>query len=332
MTAATTFALEASGLVKRFGTTRAVDGIDLAMPRGGVFGLLGPNGAGKTTAIRIFATLTKPDSGSARVMGHDVVADPQTVRSQISLTGQFATIDGTLTGLENVVLQGRLLGLTRPAARARGAELLDAFGLTASARRAVKTYSGGMQRRLDIATSIVVPPALLFLDEPTTGLDPQSRSQVWETVRLLVRQGTTVLLTTQYLDEADQLSDRIAVMDHGQIIADGTPTQLKASVGSGALRVGLAAPAEMNQAQQILAEALGVTVRAEPGSPALTAQIEADAADQGASEAVAWAMNQLARSGIKVTSFALGQPSLDEVFLALTGHAAEDNGKAGEAA
>jgi ABC-2 type transport system ATP-binding protein len=332
MTAATTFALEASGLVKRFGTTRAVDGIDLAMPRGGVFGLLGPNGAGKTTAIRIFATLTKPDSGSARVMGHDVVADPQTVRSQISLTGQFATIDGTLTGLENVVLQGRLLGLTRPAARARGAELLDAFGLTASARRAVKTYSGGMQRRLDIATSIVVPPALLFLDEPTTGLDPQSRSQVWETVRLLVRQGTTVLLTTQYLDEADQLSDRIAVMDHGQIIADGTPTQLKASVGSGALRVGLAAPAEMNRAQQILAEALGVTVRAEPGSPALTAQIEADAADQGASEAVAWAMNQLARSGIKVTSFALGQPSLDEVFLALTGHAAEDNGKAGKAA
>jgi len=170
MTAAATFALEASGLVKRFGTTRAVDGIDLAMPRGGVFGLLGPNGAGKTTAIRIFATLTKPDSGSARVMGHDVVADPQTVRSQISLTGQFATIDGALTGLENVVLQGRLLGLTRPAARARGAELLEAFGLTASARRAVKTYSGGMQRRLDIATSIVVPPALLFLGEPTTGL------------------------------------------------------------------------------------------------------------------------------------------------------------------
>ena len=331
MTAAATFALEASGLVKRFGTTRAVDGIDLAVPRGGVFGLLGPNGAGKTTAIRIFATLTKPDSGSARVMGHDVVADPQTVRSQISLTGQFATIDGALTGLENVVLQGRLLGLTRPAARARGAELLEAFGLSASARRAVKTYSGGMQRRLDIATSIVVPPALLFLDEPTTGLDPQSRSQVWETVRLLVRHGTTVLLTTQYLDEADQLSDRIAVMDHGQIIADGTPSQLKASVGSGTLRVGLAAATETNQARQILARALGVTVRAAPGSAALTAQIEADA-DRGTSEAVAWAMNQLARSGIKVTSFALGQPSLDEVFLALTGHAAQDDGKAGEAA
>ena len=331
MTAAATFALEASGLVKRFGATRAVDGIDLAMPRGGVFGLLGPNGAGKTTAIQIFATLTKPDSGCARVMGYDVVADPQTVRSQISLTGQFATIDGALTGLENVVLQGRLLGLTRPAARARGAELLEAFGLTASARRAVKTYSGGMQRRLDIATSIVVPPALLFLDEPTTGLDPQSRSQVWETVRLLVRQGTTVLLTTQYLDEADQLSDRIAVMDHGQIIADGTPSQLKASVGSGTLRVGLAAATETNRARQILAQALGVSVRAAPGSAALTAQIEADA-DRDTSEAVAWAMNQLARSGIKVTSFALGQPSLDEVFLALTGHAAQDNGKAGEAA
>ena len=331
MTAAATFALEASGLVKRFGATRAVDGIDLAMPRGGVFGLLGPNGAGKTTAIQIFATLTKPDSGCARVMGYDVVADPQTVRSQISLTGQFATIDGALTGLENVVLQGRLLGLTRQAARARGAELLEAFGLTASARRAVKTYSGGMQRRLDIATSIVVPPALLFLDEPTTGLDPQSRSQVWETVRLLVRHGTTVLLTTQYLDEADQLSDRIAVMDHGQIIADGTPSQLKASVGSGTLRVGLAAATETNRARQILAQALGVSVRATPGSAALTAQIEADA-DRDTSEAVAWAMNQLARSGIKVTSFALGQPSLDEVFLALTGHAAQDDGKAGEAA
>ena len=331
MTAAATFALEASGLVKRFGATRAVDGIDLAMPRGGVFGLLGPNGAGKTTAIQIFATLTKPDSGCARVMGYDVVADPQTVRSQISLTGQFATIDGALTGLENVVLQGRLLGLTRQAARARGAELLEAFGLTASARRAVKTYSGGMQRRLDIATSIVVPPALLFLDEPTTGLDPQSRSQVWETVRLLVRHGTTVLLTTQYLDEADQLSDRIAVMDHGQIIADGTPSQLKASVGSGTLRVGLAAATETNRARQILAQALGVSVRAAPGSAALTAQIEADA-DRDTSEAVAWAMNQLARSGIKVTSFALGQPSLDEVFLALTGHAAQDDGKAGEAA
>jgi ABC-2 type transport system ATP-binding protein len=331
MTAAATFALEASGLVKRFGTTRAVDGIDLAMPRGGVFGLLGPNGAGKTTAIRIFATLTKPDSGCARVMGHDVAADPQTVRSQISLTGQFATIDGALTGLENVVLQGRLLGLSRPAARARGAELLEAFGLTASARRAVKTYSGGMQRRLDIATSIVVPPALLFLDEPTTGLDPQSRSQVWETVRLLVRRGTTVLLTTQYLDEADQLSDRIAVMDHGQIIADGTPSQLKASVGSGTLRVGLAAATETNRARQILAQALGVSVRAAPGSAALTAQLEAGA-DRGTSEAVAWAMNQLARSGIEVTSFALGQPSLDEVFLALTGHAAQDTGKAGEAA
>jgi ABC-2 type transport system ATP-binding protein len=332
MTAAATFALEASGLVKRFGATRAVDGIDLAVPRGGVFGLLGPNGAGKTTAIQIFATLTRPDSGSARVMGHDVVADPHAVRSQISLTGQFATIDGGLTGMENVVLQARLLGLTRQAARARGAELLEAFGLTASAGRAVKSYSGGMQRRLDIACSIVVPPALLFLDEPTTGLDPQSRSQVWETVRLLVRQGTTVLLTTQYLDEADQLSDRIAVMDHGKIIADGTPSQLKASVGSGVLRVGLAAPTEKHRAQQILARTLGVTVRAAPGSAALTAQIEGDAADQGTSEAVAWAMNQLARSGIKVTTFALGQPSLDEVFLALTGHAVQDNAEAGEAA
>jgi ABC-2 type transport system ATP-binding protein len=230
------------------------------------------------------------------------------------------------------MLQARLLGLTRQAARARGAELLEAFGLTTSAGRAVKTYSGGMQRRLDIARSIVAAPALLFLDEPTTGLDPQSRSQVWETVRLLVRHGTTVLLTTQYLDEADQLSDRIAVMDHGKIIANGTPSQLKASVGSGVLRVGLATPAERCRAQHILAQALGVMVRADPGSVTLTARIEGGAADQGTTEAVARAMNQLARHEVKVTTFALGQPSLDEVFLALTGHAVQENRNEGEVA
>ena len=216
-------AIEASGLVKTFRATRAVDGIDLAVPSGGVFGLLGPNGAGKTTTIRVFATLTRPDAGTARVLGHDVVADPHAVRRQISLTGQFASIDASLTGQENLVLQARLLGLTRRAARARAAELIAAFGLGGVARRAAATYSGGLRRRLDIATSLVVAPALLFLDEPTTGLDPPSRIAVWETVRLLVRQGTTVLLTTQYLDEADQLSDEIAVMDRGKIIAQGTP-------------------------------------------------------------------------------------------------------------
>jgi ABC-2 type transport system ATP-binding protein len=321
-TAAADPAIEASGLVKAFGATRAVDGIDLVVPRGGVFGLLGPNGAGKTTAIRIFATLTRPDSGSARVLGHDVVADPHAARSQISLTGQFATIDPGLTGMENMILQGRLLGLTRRAARTRAAELLEAFDLAGAARRAVKTYSGGMQRRLDITASIVVPPALLFLDEPTTGLDPHSRNQVWETVRQLARQGATVLLTTQYLDEADQLSDRIAVLDHGKIIADGTPGQLKASVGSGVLRVRLAAPHAREQARQVLTRILGVAVRAEPDPAALTARIAHDPADQGAAVAAARVMSQLAHSGIEVTTFAFGQPSLDEVFLALTGAAA----------
>ena len=206
-------AIEASGLAKTFGAVRAVDGLDLAVPSGGVFAMLGPNGAGKTTTIRIFATLAKPDAGKALVLGHDVTTAPHAVRSGICLTGQFASVDPGLTGTENLVLHARLLGLARRTARARAVELLDVFGLADAAGRPVRTYSGGMQRRLDIAVSLVVAPALLFLDEPTTGLDPYSRFQVWEAVRWLVTQGTTVLLTTQYLDEADQLSDRIAVID-----------------------------------------------------------------------------------------------------------------------
>jgi ABC-2 type transport system ATP-binding protein len=332
VTAAAAPAIEASGLVKAFGGSRAVDGIDLAVPRGGVFGLLGPNGAGKTTLIRIFATLTRPDSGSVRVLGHDVAADPNAVRSQISLTGQFATVDGGLTGTENMTLQGRLLGLTRRAARARAAELLAEFGLASVAGRAVKTYSGGMQRRLDIACSIVIAPALLFLDEPTTGLDPQSRSHVWQTVRTLVRQGTTVLLTTQYLDEADQLSDRIAVIDHGKIIADDTPSRLKAAVGAGVLRVQLAAPGERSRAQHLLARVLGTAIRAEPDPLGLTARIERDPGGATPGEVAATAMSQLARGGIEVTAFALGQPSLDEVFLALTGPGVQGAGSNGEVA
>jgi ABC-2 type transport system ATP-binding protein len=324
-------AIEASGLVKTFGITRAVDGLELSVPRGGVFALLGPNGAGKTTTIRIFATLTKPDAGTATVLGHDVSAAPHAVRSGICLTGQFATIDPGLTGTENLVLQARLQGLTRRAARARAAELLAAFGLTDAAGRAVKTYSGGMQRRLDIASSLVVIPALLFLDEPTTGLDPRSRSQVWETVRWLTRQGTTVLLTTQYLDEADRLSDRIAVIDHGTIVAEGTPAQLKSSAGSGVLRVQLADARDRGRAQQVLTAVLGVPVAGEPDPASLTARIDArpskpqdlpHAETADASEAVARAMSRLAREGIRVASFALGQPSLDEVFLALTGRGA----------
>jgi daunorubicin/doxorubicin transport system ATP-binding protein len=320
MTAAGPCAIEASGLVKTFGTTRAVDGLELSVPRGGVFGLLGPNGAGKTTTIRIFATLTRPDAGLARVLGHDVSSAPHAVRSRISLTGQFATVDGSLTGTENLMLQARLLGLSRRAARHRAAELLTAFGLMDVAGRTVKSYSGGMQRRLDIATSIVVKPALLFLDEPTTGLDPRSRNEVWETVRWLVREGTTVLLTTQYLDEADQLSDRIAVIDHGKVIADGTPGELKASAGSGVLRIRLAAAADRDRAQQTLRRSLGVAIHPEPDPAALTARITAGPGGWDASQAVAQGMSELSGRGIQVAAFALGQPSLDEVFLSLTGH------------
>ena len=312
-------AIEARGLVKAFRTVRALDGLDLSVPTGGVFSLLGPNGAGKTTTIRIFATLTRPDGGVARVLGHDVTTAPHAVRSGICLTGQFATVDPSLTGTENLVLQGRLLGLARRAARARAVELLDAFGLTDAAGRPVRTYSGGMQRRLDIAGSLVVAPSLLFLDEPTTGLDPASRIQVWGAVRWLVSRGTTVLLTTQYLDEADQLADRIAVIDRGRIVAEGTPGELKASVGSGVLRVQLANICDRDRARQVLGGALGIPVARDTDPGALTARIEGPSA----TEASARGLSLLSREGIEVAGFALGQPSLNEVFLALTSHTAQ---------
>src|SRR3712207_814089 len=228
--------------MKSFGDTRAVDGVDLAVPTGSVYGVLGPNGAGKTTTIRMLATLLRPDGGSARVLGHDIVEDAEEVRSAVSLTGQLASVDEDLSGRENLILIGRLLGLKRAAAKERAGELLDAFGLADAAERLVKHFSGGMRRRIDIAASIVVTPQLMFLDEPTTGLDPRSRNQVWDIVRALVGEGTTVLLCTQYLDEADQLADRIAVIDHGKVIAEGTPAQLKASTGQGALHVRLLDP------------------------------------------------------------------------------------------
>src|ERR1044071_3163097 len=238
----TNLAIEASGLVKSFGETRAVAGVDLAVPRGSVYGVLGPNGAGKTTTIRMLATLLKPDAGSARVLGRDVVAEAGEVRGLVSLTGQLASVDDDLTGRENLILLGRLLGYRVKQAKVRADELLAAFGLEDAQDRLVKNYSGGMRRRLDIAASIVVTPELMFLDEPTTGLDPRSRNQVWDIVRALQAEGTTVLLCTQYLDEADQLADRIAVIDHGRVIAEGTPAQLKASVGRGSLHVRLLEP------------------------------------------------------------------------------------------
>jgi len=313
----TTLAIETRGLVKLFGETRAVDGIDLSVRAGTVYGVLGPNGAGKTTTIRMLATLLRPDAGTARVLGHDVTTEGDAVRSLVSLTGQFASVDEELSGRENLVLLARLLGFVRQQADERADELLDAFGLSDAADRLVSTYSGGMRRRLDIAASIVVTPEMLFLDEPTTGLDPRSRNQVWEIVRVLVTAGTTVLLTTQYLDEADQLADRIAIIDHGKIIAEGTSSELKASVGSGAFHVRVRDPERRAEAERLLADALAVPVGLDADPAALTAH----GAD---TERIAFALAELGRAGIGVSEMSMGQPSLDEVFLSLTGRPAED--------
>jgi ABC-2 type transport system ATP-binding protein len=309
-------AIEAAGLVKTFGDTRAVDGVDLTVAGGSVYGVLGPNGAGKTTTIRMLATLLRPDAGSARVLGYDIVEEADAVRGAVSLTGQLASVDEDLTGRENLILIGRLLGLKRADAKGRATDLLEAFGLGEAAGKLVKHYSGGMRRRLDIAASIVVTPRLMFLDEPTTGLDPRSRNQVWDIIRTLVAGGTTILLCTQYLEEADQLADGIAVIDRGKVIAEGTPAQLKASVGTGALHVRLLDPEQRPEAERLLARELG-GVHPEPDPTALSAQC---ADPDRAAEAIA----ELSRSGVRIADFSLGQPSLDEVFLALTGHPAED--------
>jgi ABC-2 type transport system ATP-binding protein len=322
MSALSTLAIEAYGLEKSFGSTRAVCGVDLAVPRGSVYGILGPNGAGKTTTIKMLATLLRPDAGEARVLGHDVVRDADAVRGAISLTGQLASLDEDLTGEENLILLGRLLGFSHKRAKARAAGLLEAFGLVEPADRLVKGYSGGMRRRLDIAASIIVTPELLFLDEPTTGLDPRSRNQVWNIVRALAAGGTTILLSTQYLEEADQLADRIAVIDHGRVIAEGTASELKASVGSGALHVRLLDADHLKDAATLLLRLAGeVHFEPEPGTLSVPS---ADA--KRAAEAV----GELSRSGIGIATFSLGQPTLDEVFLALTGHAAGRDGTTDE--
>ncbi|MGC4786805.1 ATP-binding cassette domain-containing protein [Micromonospora sp. DT178] len=322
MTRTTGLAIEAEGLTRSFGATRALAGIDLQVPAGTVYGLLGPNGAGKTTAVRVLATLLRPDGGRARVFGHDVVTEADAVRARMSLTGQYASVDEDLTGLENLMLLARLLGHGKPAARARAESMLAAFGLTEAGDRQVKKYSGGMRRRIDIAASILNTPDLLFLDEPTTGLDPRSRNQVWEIVRAVVAHGTTVLLTTQYLDEADQLAGRIAVVDHGRVIAEGTPGELKSSVGSGTVHLRLRDPGQRPEAERLLQAALGVPVQLAPDPVALTARVGGDGSDLDASEQAARALGDLARAGILVDDFSLGQPSLDEVFLALTDHPA----------
>lgn len=317
------WAIEAKGLVKVFGKHRAVDGVDLTVRKGTVFGFLGPNGAGKTTTIRVLATLLKPDGGSAEIFGHDLSKEGDEIRSRISLTGQYASIDEDLTGMENLVMMGKLMGYGRVAAKARATELLKAFGLEEAAKRQVKNYSGGMRRRIDIAASIVVTPELLFLDEPTAGLDPRSRNQVWDIIRALVGGGTTVLLTTQYLEEADQLADRIAVINQGKIIAEGTSSELKASVGTGTLSLQLVKAEDRPQAMRILEDKLSVAVRVLPDSTSLTAQIND-------SFLVADALSELAKNQISVSDFSFGRPSLDEVFLTLTGHAATQAAQAEE--
>lgn len=305
-------AIDATRIVKSYGDKLAVDQIDLAVDAGEIFGVLGPNGAGKTTMVRMLATLLKPDAGSARVLGLDIVKDAHKVRQRICLTGQFASVDEDLTGFENLVLLARLLGIDRAAAKARATELLQTFDLEEAKNKQLKSFSGGMRRRLDIAASLLRIPELLFLDEPTTGLDPRSRNQVWEIIRKLAADGTTILLTTQYLEEADQLAGRIAVIDHGKVIAQGTPAELKRSVGTGMLHVRLIDASQREQAQQILSQRLGEEVSLDPESRALTAKLT----ETGNAAA---ALAELSAAGIAVSDFSVGQPSLDEVFFALTG-------------
>jgi oleandomycin transport system ATP-binding protein len=310
-----THAIEAEGLVRRFGSTTALAGVDLSVRTGTVLGLLGPNGAGKTTAVRILTTLLKPDAGRAMVGGHDVVREAHVVRQLIGLTGQYAAVDETLTGVENLLFIGRLLGMPRPDAKARAVELLVAFGLDDAADRAAKTYSGGMRRRLDLAASLVGRPQVLFLDEPTTGLDPRARNDVWEMVRTLIETGVTVLLTTQYLDEADQLAHEIAVVDHGRVIATGTPEQLKAKTGGQTLDVRPADPRQLPLVVTVV-ESLA-HAKAEVGSVAVSVPVTDRAV-------LAEVVRRLDEEGVEVAELALRSASLDEVFLSLTGHPTEE--------
>jgi ABC-2 type transport system ATP-binding protein len=309
-------AIEVRGLVKHFGAVRALDGVDLAAPRGRVLGLLGPNGAGKTTLVRVLATLLKPDAGSARVLGLDVRHDAAKLRERIGLAGQYAAVDENLTGLENLTMVGRLYGQTRRAAKARGRELLERFELQDAAGRATKTYSGGMRRRLDLAAALVARPPVLFLDEPTTGLDPRSRLSLWAVIEALVSEGTTALLTTQYLDEADRLADTIAVIDHGRVIAEGTSDELKDRLGGERLEVRLDDGADAELARGALA-----AMSDEP--PSVEGRVVRLAVRERAG-AIVEAVRRLSEAGVGVDDLSLRRPTLDDVFLALTGHAAEE--------
>jgi ABC-2 type transport system ATP-binding protein len=307
--------IQATGLVKEFGKVRALDGLDLAVPEGTVLGLLGPNGAGKTTAVSILTTLLQPDGGTATVAGADVRTNPDAVRKQIGLSGQYAAVDEHLTGYENLDMIGRLYHLGRSRSKQRARELLERFELVDAGDRPVKTYSGGMRRRLDLAGALVAEPPVLFLDEPTTGLDPLSRTGLWEVIRELVSGGATVLLTTQYLEEADQLADQIVVIDHGRAIAQGTADELKLQVGGERIAVAVSQADEVERTREVLArlgtgdvqvEGLTLTVPSEGGAQTLTK-----------------ALRELDDVGVVVKDVGLRRPTLDEVFISLTGHAAE---------
>ncbi|MGJ6968120.1 ATP-binding cassette domain-containing protein [Streptosporangium sp. G11] len=310
-----TYAIQAEGLVKRYGETRALDGVDLAVPQGRLLGVLGPNGAGKTTAVRILATLLRPDAGTASVGGYDVTRQAHQVRSLIGLTGQYAAVDEMLTGVENLMMIGRLLGMTRPDSRARAGELLKRFDLSDAGGRATKTYSGGMRRRLDLAASLVGRPQVLFLDEPTTGLDPRSRTDLWSVVRGLMADGVTVLLTTQYLEEADQLADDIVVFDHGKVIASGTSDQLKATTGAQVLEVRPLRAEHLELVGKIMADVLGEKPDLNGGKA--TASVH----DPAVVPAI---VRLLDDQGVTASELALRKSSLDEVFLSLTGRLPDD--------
>ncbi len=302
--------------MKVFGDNRAVDGVDLAVDAGTVYGVLGPNGAGKTTTINMLATLMRPDAGRAEIFGHDVSREPNVVRQLIGVTGQFASVDETLSATENLMIFGRLLGLTRNEAKRKAEDLLERFSLTDAARRPLKKFSGGMRRRLDLAASLLAQPPLIFLDEPTTGLDPRTRGQMWDTIRELVATGSTVVLTTQYLDEADQLADRIAVIDHGRVVAEGTADDLKASVGTSSLILRMSDPADVDDALRAIAQVLGVRGTLSPEAARITAPMSDP-------DRVTDLLITLREAGIHLTEMSVQKPTLDEVFLTITGRPAD---------
>ncbi|MHA6481722.1 ATP-binding cassette domain-containing protein [Paenibacillus sp. strain BS8-2] len=308
----TQFAIEAEGLVKTFGAHRAVDGVDLKVPAGSIYGVLGPNGAGKTTTIRMLATLMRPDAGVAKIFGYDVAKQSQIVRQLIGVTGQYASVDEALSATENLIIFSRLLGLSRQEARRKANDLLEEFGLTEAAKRPLKHFSGGMRRRLDLAASLIAQPPLIFLDEPTTGLDPRTRNQMWDTIRRLVKSGSTVLITTQYLQEADELADRIVVIDRGSVVAEGTVNELKRSIGTSSLHLSVQQMQDTQAARVIIERVLNVQSAVSPEGGMITAPMAA--ADRVTDLLVA-----LREAGIQLAELSVQKPSLDEVFLTLTG-------------